>query len=63
MNEIASLVTQVGFPIVACCVMWKQNNKFQDTLNDLSKTLELMNERMSNIERDIKDCKEGSDEK
>lgn len=56
-TTISQLIGSVGFPIAACCVMFYQNNKLQQTLSDLSKTLSTMNERISDIESAIK--KEG----
>ena len=54
-NTISQLIGSVGFPIAACCVMFIQNNKLQQTLSDLSKTLSSMNERISDIENHIKE--------
>ena len=53
-NTITQLIGSVGFPIAACCVMFVQNNKLQQTLSELSKTLSTMNERISDIENHIK---------
>ena len=53
-NTISQLIGSVGFPIAACCVMFFQNSKLQQTLSDLSKTLSSMNERISDIENHIK---------
>lgn len=41
-NEITQLIGAFGFPIFACCVMFYQNNKLQETLKDLAVTLEKM---------------------
>lgn len=51
-----NLIGSVGFPIAACVFMFKQNSKLSDTLAELSTTLTLMNERISNIESKIDDC-------
>ena len=53
-TTISQLIGSVGFPIAACCVMFYQNTKLQETLSDLSKTLSTMNERISDIENHIK---------
>lgn len=50
MQTFTSLIGSLGFPIVACCVMFYQNSKLQDTLTELTKTLTTMNERISDIE-------------
>lgn len=49
-NGITTIVGSLGFPIAACCVMFYQNSKLQETLNELSKTLTSMNERLTDIE-------------
>lgn len=52
---VSQLIGSVGFPIAACIVMFFQNNKLTETLNDLSKTLTVMNERIKNIEEQIEE--------
>lgn len=54
-TTFSQLIGSVGFPIAACCVMFFQNNKLQQTLSELSKTLSSMNERISDIENHIKE--------
>lgn len=49
-NGITTIIGSLGFPIAACCVMFYQNSKLQETLNELSKTLTSMNERLTDIE-------------
>lgn len=39
-NEIAGLVSSVGFPIFACCVMFTQNQNLQKTLTQISVTMQ-----------------------
>lgn len=53
-NGITTLIGSLGFPIAACCVMFYQNSKLQETLNELSKTLTSMNERLTDIETNVK---------
>ena len=50
MSDIVQMISSVGFPIVACLFMFKQNNDLQKTLNEISQTMALMNERIKNIE-------------
>ena len=50
MSDIVQIISSVGFPIVACLFMFKQNNDLQKTLNEISQTMILMNERIKNIE-------------
>lgn len=50
-NVIAELVTKVGFPIACCCVLFTQNNKLQDTLKDISVTMQKMADEISDLDR------------
>ena len=50
MSDLVQIISSVGFPIVACLFMFKQNNDLQKTLNEISQTMVLMNERIKNIE-------------
>ena len=52
MENIATLISTLGFPIAACVVMFWQNGKLQKTLSDLSTTLTLMNERINDIKKE-----------
>ena len=62
-NGITTIIGSLGFPIAACCVMFYQNSKLQETLNDLSKTLTSMNERLTDIENNFRTLeKEHSDD-
>lgn len=38
-NAIISAVSAVGFPIVACGVLFYQNSKLSETISELNKTL------------------------
>lgn len=53
-QAISQLIGSVGFPIVACIVMFYQNSKLQQTLAELSNTLTQMNERLSDVESEMK---------
>lgn len=50
-NVIAELVTKVGFPIACCCVLFTQNNKLQDTLKDISVTMQKMADEISDLDK------------
>ena len=53
-NTIAQIVSTVGFPIAACCVMFYQNGKLQETLTQLSNTLAQMADRLKDVEDAVK---------
>ena len=53
-NSIKTLISSVGFPIVACIYMAWSNEKLQKTLNELTNTLTLMNERIKDVEIAVK---------
>ena len=57
-NAITQLVTSVGFPIVACYVLFKQNSELTNTITKLTVTLETINERIGKIEDVINNKKE-----
>lgn len=38
-NAIMQAVSSVGFPIVACIFLFKQNTKLSETIGDLKSTL------------------------
>lgn len=52
-SEIISAISSVGFPIVACVVLFKQNGKLSETLAELSATLTGINQRLDNIENKV----------
>lgn len=39
MDAIVTLISNTGFPIACCCVLFYLNNKLTTTLNDLKTTL------------------------
>ena len=54
-QEIQELISNVGFPIVACIFMYKQNLELQKSLSELSTTLKAIDARIDSIENDLKD--------
>ena len=52
MTEITNLVSNVGFPIVACFFMYKQQVKLQESLTDLTLTLKGIDTRLTQLERE-----------
>lgn len=53
MQEISTLISNVGFPIVACVFMYKQQVKLQQTITELTSTLKGIDTRMSVLEKPI----------
>ena len=56
-QEIQELISNVGFPIVACIFMYKQNLNLQKSLSELSSTLKAIDARIDSIENDLKEVK------
>lgn len=54
LEEISQLITNVGFPIACCIVLFYNNSKFTSALNDLNVTLKEISSRMDNLEDKIK---------
>lgn len=54
-NALVTIISTVGFPIAACCVMFFQNNKLQDTLKDISVTMQKMADGLEDLERSKND--------
>lgn len=54
MQDIVTLISNVGFPIACCIFLFKQQTKLTDTLTELSNTLTSINVRLDNIEDSIK---------
>lgn len=50
MDEIVNMVSNVGFPIACCIVMFINNGKFTEALNNLNVTLKEISTRMDNLE-------------
>ena len=53
-QEIQELISNVGFPIVACIFMYKQNLELQKSLSELCTTLKAIDTRIDSIENDLK---------
>ena len=50
-NTFITAISTVGFPIAACCVMFMQNNKLQDTLKDICVTMQKMADNLDDLEK------------
>lgn len=49
-TEITTMISTVGFPIAACCVMFYQNSKLQETLQDVTVTMQSLVDKIEAIE-------------
>ena len=50
MDELINLITNVGFPIACCVVLFYNNSKFTEALNSLNVTLKEISTRIENLE-------------
>lgn len=50
MEDITNIISNVGFPIACCIVMFYNNSKFTDVLSNLNITLKEMTTRIEQIE-------------
>ena len=53
MEELVNLISNVGFPIACCVVMFINNSKFSEALNNLNVTLKELSTRIENVEDKI----------
>ena len=53
-DAIIKIISNLGFPIFCCCMLFYQNNSLQKTLKELSETLTLMGDRLQDIEENTK---------
>ena len=67
MDDITRLISNVGFPITCCIILFRQNNQFSETLNkitctltglanqmlDMRKESEKISDRLTEIEHNI----------
>lgn len=54
MESIVQLISNVGFPIACCIVLFLQQNKLTTTLNEISNTMSLINQRLDDMEDSMK---------
>ena len=40
LTQMTQLISNVGFPIACCCVMFYQNSKLQQTLQEITVTMQ-----------------------
>lgn len=53
MEQVTTLISNVGFPIVACVFMYKQQVELQKTITELSSTLKSIDTRIQNLEKEV----------
>ena len=51
MTEISNMISNVGFPIVACIFMYVQQKDLNKTISELSATLKSIDTRLNILER------------
>ena len=54
-EEITQIISNVGFPIACCVVLFINNSRFNDTLNNLNVTLKEISTRIEKIEDKFND--------
>lgn len=59
-SMLINVISSVGFPIFACCVMFTQNNKLQDTLKEISVTMQKMADEISDLDKRSKPDDKGN---
>lgn len=55
MEEITTLISNVGFPITCCVVLFINNSKFTEVLNKINISLTEMCDRLERVEDAIED--------
>ena len=58
LTQMTQLISNVGFPIACCCVMFYQNSKLQQTLQEITVTMQSLVTKVNEIEYNFKE-KEG----
>lgn len=51
MQELSQIISNVGFPIVACVFMYKQQVELNKTITELSNTLKSIDTRLDMLEK------------
>ena len=54
MEQIIQLISNVGFPIACCIILFMQQNKLTNTLHDISSTMSVMSARLDDIENAVR---------
>ena len=54
MEQLIQLISNVGFPIACCIILFMQQNKLTNTLHDISNTMSVMSARLDDIENAVR---------
>ena len=54
MEQVIQLISNVGFPIACCIILFMQQNKLTQTLHDISATMSVMSARLDDIENAVR---------
>lgn len=61
-NDIASFISGVGFPICCTIFLYLINTKMQNTLNNLSILLQKMTDQLNNVDDRLKQIENDIDD-
>ena len=54
MEQILTMISNVGFPIACCIILFTQQNKLTNTLHDISNTMTKITMRLDDIEEAVR---------
>lgn len=53
-DDMTQAISSVGFPIFACCMMYYQNLKQQETLTEVTKALISLESAVTSLKEEVK---------
>ena len=59
MEQILAIISNVGFPIACCIILFNQQNKLTNTLHEISNTMTKITMRLDDIEEAVKGVEYG----
>ena len=54
MEQILTIISNVGFPIACCIILFNQQNKLTNTLHEISNTMTKITMRLDDIEEAVR---------
>ena len=54
MEQILTIISNVGFPIACCIILFNQQNKLTNTLHEISNTMTKITLRLDDIEEAVR---------